>query len=89
MLVKNLVYFLVDKNIKSFCNIPEEKYFVPLRILYSFIKSFVNAFGNIASNFFNSLFNSFSTSTCFVLFELISFYGLLVYYQNLSFLQNQ
>ena len=26
------------------CNIPEEKYFAPLRILYPFIKFFVNAF---------------------------------------------
>ena len=43
-LVKNLKYFLDVENIKQLCNIPEEKYFAPLRILYPFIKSFVNAF---------------------------------------------
>ena len=35
-----------------------------------FIKSFVNPFVDIALTFSDSLFNSFSTSTCFVLFEV-------------------
>ena len=66
MLVKNLKYFLYEKNI------PQEKYLTPLRIFINqFIKYFVNHFVNIASTFFDSSFNSFSTGTCFVLFELI------------------
>ena len=60
------------KNILNhFVNVPREKYLAPLRILYPFIKPFVNPFVDIASTFFYSTFNSFSTSTCFVLFELI------------------
>ena len=39
MLLKNLKHFSTDKNINYFCNIPEEKYFAPLRIVYPFIKS--------------------------------------------------
>ena len=41
------------KNIlnKWFCNVPEEKYLVPLRILNPFIKSFVNPFVDIVSTF--------------------------------------
>ena len=35
------------------------------------MKSFINPFIDIASTFFDSSFNSFSTSTSFVLFELI------------------
>ena len=56
------------KNIlnKWFCNVPEEKYLVPLRILNPFIKSFVNPFVDIVSTFFDNPFNSFSTSTCFI-----------------------
>ena len=67
-LVKNLLY---EKCIKWFCNTPEEKCLATLRILYSFIKSFVHLFVGIPSTYFDSSFNSFSTSTCFVLFELI------------------
>ena len=71
MLVKSLKYFLDEKCIKSSCNVPEEKYIALLRILYPFIKFFVNFFVDIASTFFDSSFNLFSTSTYFVLFELI------------------
>ena len=68
--LKYLMYFLSGINTKQFWNSPEEKYFVSLRILYSFVKSFVNSFVDIALTFFDSSFNSFSTSTCFVLFEV-------------------
>ena len=71
VLVKNRKYFLYEKYIKLFCNVPEEKHLAPSRILYPFIKSFVNPFVDDASTFSDSSFNSFSTSTCFVLFELI------------------
>ena len=40
-------------------------------MLYVFTKSFVNLFADIALTFSDSLFSSFSTSTCFVLFEVI------------------
>ena len=49
VLVRNLKYFLYEKYIKLFCNVPEEKYLALLRILYPFIKSFVNHFADIAS----------------------------------------
>ena len=66
MLVKNLKYFLYEKYIKLFSNVPKEKYLASLRILYPFIKSFANPFVDIASTFFDNSFNLFSTSTCFV-----------------------
>ena len=59
VLVKNLKIFLY------------EKYIVPLRTLYPFIKSFLNPFVDIASTVSDSSFNSFSISAGFVLFELI------------------
>ena len=71
VLAKNAKYFLYEKYIKLFCNVPEEKYLAPLRTLYPSIKSFVNPFVGIASTFFDSSFNSFSTSTYFILFELL------------------
>ena len=69
--MKNLKYFSYENYIKRFCNVPEEKYLAPLRILYPFIKSSFNSYVDIASTFFDSSFVLFSTSTCFVLFELI------------------
>ena len=51
---------------KQFCNIPE-KQFALLRLLCLFIKS---PFVDNALTFSDSSFNSFSTSTCFVLFEI-------------------
>ena len=42
----------------------EEKYFLPLRILYPIIKYNVNPFVDISLNSSDSSFNSFSTSTC-------------------------
>ena len=71
---------LADIGTKWFCNIPEEKYFAPLRILYPFIKFFVNAFVDFTWTFFDSSSNSFSTSICFVLFVvtfLSKFFSLL------------
>ena len=65
------MYFLAGKNVTQFWNIPKEKYFVPLGILYSFIKSLVRPFVNIASSFFDRSFNLLSVSTSFVLFEVI------------------
>ena len=62
------MYFLAAINITYFWNIPEEKYFAPLRIINLFIKSFVNPFVDIALTFSDSSFNSFLTSTCFALF---------------------
>ena len=89
MLVKNLKYFFYEKYIKWFCNVPEEKYLAPLRILYSFVKAFVNPFVDIASTIFDSSFNLFPTGTCFVLFELILFIKTdKFFYQNLSYLRN-
>ena len=44
VLVKKLRYFLYEKYIILFCNVPEERYLVLLRILYLFIKPFVNLF---------------------------------------------
>ena len=73
MLEKNLKYSLYETYIKWFCNVPEEKYLLPLRILDLFIKSFVNPFVDIASTFFDSSFNLFSLSTCFALFNVILF----------------
>ena len=58
VLVKNLKYFLHKKYIKCFCNVLEEKYLVPLKVLYRFIKSFVNPFVDIASTFFDKSFHS-------------------------------
>ena len=46
-------------NTKQFWNIPEEKYFAPLRILNLSIKSFVNPSVDIALTFFDSSFNLF------------------------------
>ena len=54
VLRKYLMYFLVGINTKELWNIPEEKYFVPLRILYQFIKSLVSPFVDITSTFFDS-----------------------------------
>ena len=71
VLVTSLKYFSYEKYVKRLCNVPKEKYIAPLRILYLFIKSFVNLFVDIASTFFDSSFNSYSTSVCFVLFELM------------------
>ena len=71
VLVKNQKHFLYEKYIKRFCNVPKEIYLTPLRILYPFIKSFANPFVDIVSTLFDSSFNLFSTSTCFILFELI------------------
>ena len=56
---KYVMYFLVGINTKQFWNIPEEKYFVPFRILNLFIISFVNHFVDIALTFFDSSFSSF------------------------------
>ena len=53
------MYFLADINTKQFWNIPEKRYFAPLRIPNLFIKSFVNSFDHIALTFFDSSFNSF------------------------------
>ena len=53
------MYFLADINTKQFGNIPEEKYFAPLRILNLFIKYFVNPFVDIALTFSDNSFNSF------------------------------
>ena len=44
------MYFVAGINTKHFLNIPK-KIFVPLRILYSFIKSLVSPFADIASTF--------------------------------------
>ena len=51
---KYLMYFLVGINTKELWDIPEEKYFVPLRILYQFIKSLVSPFLDITSTLFDS-----------------------------------
>ena len=59
---------------KQYWNIPEEKYFAPLRILNLFIKSFANLFVDLALTFFDISFNIFSSSTCFVLFEVTFLY---------------
>ena len=83
-----LKYFLAGKNAKSFWNIPVEKHFAPLKVLHPFIKFLVGTFVDIASTYSDSSFNSFSTSTCFVLFEVIFYLNVLVYHQNLSFLEN-
>ena len=64
MPLKYLMYFSAG----IIWNISDKKYFAPLRILNLFMKSFVNPFIYIV--FSDSLFNSFSTSTCFVLFEV-------------------
>ena len=47
------------------------------------------SFFDIALNFFDGSFNPFSTSTCFILFEVVLFLTFLMYHQNLPFLQNQ
>ena len=47
-------------------NIPEEKYFAPLRILNLFIKPFVNPFVDVALAFFDSSFNSFLFEVTFL-----------------------
>ena len=67
VLVKKLKYSFYERYIKWFCNVPGEKYLASLRSLYSFIKYFVC----IALTLFDSSFNSFSTSSCFVLFQII------------------
>ena len=51
-----------------------KKHFAPLRILNLFIKSFVNSFVDISLTFSDSSFNSFSTSACFVSFEVTFLY---------------
>ena len=68
------MYFLAGINTKQIWNIPEEKYFAPLRILF---KSFVNPFIDIAVTFNDSSFNSFlfkcfSLSSNFVFFYIVS-----------------
>ena len=60
VLVKYLIYFMVGTNTEYFRNIPEEKFFSPLRILKLSIKSFVNPFADTALNFLDSSFNSVS-----------------------------
>ena len=52
------MHFLAGINTKLFWNIPEEKYFAPLKILYPFIRSFVKPFVDIALTFSDSS-NSF------------------------------
>ena len=57
--------------------------FASLRILYLFIKSFVNPFVDISLTYSDSSSNLFSTSVCFVLFEvtfLFNFFSLLLIY---------
>ena len=61
--------FLAEVNTKYLRNIPEENYFVPLRILTLFVKSFVNPFVDIALTFFDNSCNPF-------LFE-VTFFNLL------------
>ena len=78
---KYLMCFLAGINTKSFWNTTEEKYIVPLRILYWFIKSLVSPFVDIDLNFFDSSFSLFSTSRYFVLFKitfLFKFFSLLL-----------
>ena len=67
---KKFKVFFTDVNTIWFCNIPEEKYFLSLRILYLFIRPFVSLFLDIASTFSDRLFDLFLTSTCFALFEV-------------------
>ena len=64
------MYFLAVIDTKWFWNIHEEKYFAPLRILNLFMQSFVNHFVDFTLTFCDNSFNLFSTSTCFVLFEV-------------------
>ena len=42
------MYVLADMKTKLICNMPEEEYFAPLRILYAFIKSFANSFVGVS-----------------------------------------
>ena len=52
---------------------------MPLRILYPFTKSLFSPFVDIALTFYDRSLNLFSTSTCFVLFEvtfLVKFFSL-------------
>ena len=72
--LKCLTYFLASINTKYFGNIPEEKYFTPLKIVSLFIKYFVNHFVDIALTF--------------LIIRLIRFYlmkHLLVYDQSLFY----
>ena len=62
---------------------PEEKYFARLRILNLFVKFFVYPFVDIALTFSDSSFNSFSTSTCFILFE-VTFLSKSVFFTKLA-----
>ena len=62
--LKYLIYILAIIDTKKISNIPEEKYFTPLRILNLFIKSFVNRFVDIALTFFSS-FDSFLFQSTF------------------------
>ena len=72
VLLKYLINFLAITHTKKISNIPEEKYFAPLRILNLFIKSFVNCFVDIALTFFSS-FNSFLFQSAFFTKLVISF----------------
>ena len=54
-------------------------------MLYPFNKSFVNPFVVVVSGSFDSSFNSFSTSTCFVLFELIVLLKLISFLSKSAF----
>ena len=65
--LKYLTFFLAGINTKQFWNIPEEKYFAPLRILNLSIKSFVNPFVDIALTFFDSFNSFFFDVTSFIL----------------------
>ena len=73
--LKHLMYLLAGINTKWFLNIPEEKYFPPLRIQMLFFKHFVNPFVNITLTFL---------MVPLIYFHLKQYF--LVYHQNLSFL---
>ena len=53
MPLKYLMYFVASTNTKRLSNIPEEKYFAPLRILTLHIKPVVNPSVDIALTFFD------------------------------------
>ena len=55
--VKYLMHVSAGRNTKQFWNIPEDKYFSPLRTFSLFIKSLVNPFVDIALPSFDSSFN--------------------------------
>ena len=62
------MYFSAGLNTKYFCNIPENKRFAPLRIIYLFIKSLVNPFLDIVLTFSYSSYELFSFSSKSVFF---------------------